>query len=180
MRAVRQIAILAALAAAAGCAKPAPPDAYGNVEATAVVVGAETAGRLVAFAPNEGDRLTAGAIVGVIDSAELGLQRDQLTAQRGANASRVNEVAEQIDVLEAQRKAAAAQRDAARSQGAALEAQLEIARRTYERTQRLYAQQAATSQQLDQAERETHGIDGIAEALNRPKTNSSPRSGVTP
>ena len=34
-----------------------------------------------------------------------------------------------------------------------LEAQLDIAKRAYERTQRLFAQQAATAQQLDQAER---------------------------
>ena len=144
---------------AVACAKPVAPDAYGNVEATSVVVGAESGGRLVSFDPKEGDTLMSDAIVGVIDAAELGLQRDQLTAQRGANASRVNEVVQQIDVLDAQRKAATAQRDAARSQGAALEAQLDIAKRTYERTQRLYGQQAATAQQLDQAERETRVLE---------------------
>ena len=35
-----------------------------------------------------------------------------------------------------------------------LEAQRDIAQRTYDRTRRLFAQQAATSQQLDQAERD--------------------------
>jgi membrane fusion protein YbhG len=155
----RMGALACAAAAAAACARPAPPDAYGNVEATSVVVGAEIGGRLVSFDPREGDKLTSDAVVGVIDSAELGLQRDQLAAQRGANASRVNEVAQQIDVLEAQRKTASAQRDAARAQEAALDAQYEIARRNYERTQRLYAQQAATAQQLDQAEREARVLE---------------------
>jgi HlyD family secretion protein len=144
---------------ATGCTRPAPPDAYGNVEATAVVVGAETAGRLVSFEPKEGDELAVNAAVGTIDAVELGLQRDQLEAQRGANASRVNEVTQQVDVLQAQRNAAVAQRDAARAQSAALEAQREIARRAYERTQRLYAQQAATAQQLDQAERDARVLD---------------------
>jgi len=151
--------LLLVTAGAAGCARPMPPDAYGNVEATAVVVGAETGGRLVSFEPKEGDSLAVAAVVGTIDAVELGLQRDQLEAQRGANTSRVNEIAQQADVLQAQRNVAVAQRDAAKAQGAALEVQREIARRTYERTQRLFAQSAATAQQLDQAERDTRVLD---------------------
>jgi HlyD family secretion protein len=151
--------LMMAIAAAAGCKRPAPPDAYGNDEATAVVVGAETGGRLVSFDVNEGDTLSAETVVGTIDAVELGLQRDQLTAQRGANASRVNEVAQQIDVLQAQRRVAEAQRDAAKAQKSALDAQREIAGRAYERTQRLIAQQAATAQQLDQAERDVRVLE---------------------
>jgi HlyD family secretion protein len=142
------------MTAMSGCARAAKPDAYGNVEATEVVVGAETTGRLVAFDVTEGQKLAADAIAASIDSTELGLERDQLTAQRSANASRVNEVARQIDVLQAERDAAAAQRDAARAQKAVLEAQHDVAKRAYERTRRLYDQQAATAQQLDQAERD--------------------------
>ena len=41
--------VLLALMAQAGCAKRAEPDAYGNVEATEVVVGAEASGRLVTY-----------------------------------------------------------------------------------------------------------------------------------
>jgi HlyD family secretion protein len=145
---------LVAVTAAAGCTRAAKPDAYGNVEATEVVVGAEAMGRLVSFDVTEGRKLDVDAIVGSIDSTELALERDQLTAQRGANTSRVNEVARQIDVLHAQRDAAAAQRDAARAQKAVLEAQRDVAKRAYERTRRLFDQQAATAQQLDQVERD--------------------------
>jgi HlyD family secretion protein len=145
--------VLMALAAG-GCARQDRPDAYGNVEAIDVVVGAEAAGQLVAFSPQEGQKLEAGAAVGTIDSTELGLERAQLTAQRQANASRVNEVDEQVGVLQAQRLASAAQRDAARAQRASLDAQLDVARRAYDRTKRLFDQQAATAQQLDQAERD--------------------------
>lgn len=151
--------LICAIAVASACARPTPPDAYGNVEATAVVVGAETGGRLVAFTPAEGDTLAAAAMVGTIDPTDLGLQRAQLEAQRGATASRVNEVAGQIEVLQAQRNAAAAQRDAAKAQGAALDAQYEIARRAFVRTQRLAGQQAATAQQLDQAERDVRVLE---------------------
>jgi HlyD family secretion protein len=145
---------VAGMAAIAGCAREAKPDAYGNVEAIEVVVGAEAMGRVVSFDVTEGQQLAADAIVGSIDSTELSLERDQLVAQRGANASRVNEVARQIDVVAAQREAAAAQRDAAKAQKAVLEAQYDVAKRAYERMRRLFDQQAATAQQLDQAERD--------------------------
>ena len=153
MQGAMQGVMIVALAAS-GCVRQVRPDAYGNVEAVDVFVCAEAAGQLMAFNPQEGQKLEAGAPVGTIDSTELGLERDQLTAQRQANASRVNEVDQQVGVLQAQRLAAAAQRDAARAQRASLDAQLEISRRAYERTKRLFDQQAATAQQLDQAERD--------------------------
>ena len=136
------------------CAKKAEPDAYGNVEATEVVVGAEAGGRLVTFTVAEGAAVAANAVVGTIDAAQLGFERDQLAAQQSAANSRVNEVRQQISALEAQRGAAVAQRDAGQAQRDALAAQLEIATRTRERTRRLFDQQAATAQQLDQAERD--------------------------
>jgi HlyD family secretion protein len=153
---LRQTIHGAALAAltASGCARQERPDAYGNVEAVDVVVGAEGAGQLVVFSPEEGQKLEAGTTVGAIDSTDLGLERAQLAAQRRASASRVNEVDEQVGVLQAQRLAATSQRDAARAQRASLDAQLDVARRAYDRTKRLFDQQAATAQQLDQVERD--------------------------
>src|SRR5581483_1354907 len=137
-----------------GCARQQPPDAYGNVEATEVVVGAEAAGRLVAFTATEGQTLTVNAVVGSVDSTELALQREQADAQRTATASRIDELHQQIAALEAQRSAAIAERDAATAQRAALVSQHEIAKRSFDRTTRLIAEQAATSQQLDLAERD--------------------------
>ncbi len=157
MRRMRlRVAALLALAAIAqaGCAKPAEPDAYGNVEATEVVVGAEATGRLVTYTVTDGAAVAADAVVGTIDAAQLGFERDQLAAQQTAAKSRGNEVRQQIASLEAQRSAAVAQREAGKAQRDALAAQLEIARRAHERTRRLFDQQAATSQQLDQAERD--------------------------
>jgi HlyD family secretion protein len=147
-------ALMIALTIHGGCAKPAEPDAYGNVEATEVVVGAEATGRLVTYTVAEGALVRAGAVVGAIDAAQLGFERDQLAAQQTATKSRVSEVRQQIAALEAQHGSAIAQRDAAKAQRDALATQLEIARRTHERTRRLFDQQAATSQQLDQAERD--------------------------
>lgn len=130
--AVRFLPVLA-LALGAGCNRGEQPDAYGNFETTEVVVSAETSGQLQWFTPDDGERLDSGALVGVVDTVQLALQRDQMVAQRGASGSRAAEAGKNIAVLEAQH---------------------EIAQRGYDRTQRLHQQQAATAQQLDQAERD--------------------------
>ncbi len=139
---------IVAAALAAGCAAPPGPDAYGNVEATSVVVSPEVGGRLVSLDVDEGARLSAGAQVGQVDPASLQLDRDRLRAQRTAVDTGAREAADRIRSLEAQQAAAQAEQSA-------LEAQKDIADRAYARVQRLAEQQAATSQQLDQAERES-------------------------
>ena len=128
--------------AMAACSRGPRPDAYGNIEATEVVVGAQGAGQLESFMPAEGNVLPLGATVGVIDTTTESLQLQQASAQRTASASRATEVAKQISMLEAQRA---------------------IAQRTYERTRRLFDQQAATAQQLDQAERDYRNLAGQIE-----------------
>jgi HlyD family secretion protein len=125
-------ALLIALAAV-GCGTDEEPDAYGNVETTEVVVGAETSGTLLWFASDEGDVLTRDSLVAVIDTTQLALEANVILAQQAGSQSRGTEVMRQIGALEVQR---------------------DIARRTYERTQRLFDLQAATATQLDQAERD--------------------------
>src|SRR5438876_752895 len=148
------IVVSASSLLAAACANAAAPAAYGNVEAREVVVSSEVAGQLTSFTVDEGQMMTAGQSAGTVDPTQLRLRRRQAVAQREAATSRVGEVDRQVTALGAQRDALQAQRDAALAQRAALLAQLEIARRNRERTERLFKQQAATSQQLDQAERD--------------------------
>jgi HlyD family secretion protein len=102
---------------------------------------------VLALAADEGTTLAPGQTVGAIDSTGLALQRNQLAAQQQATAARAQELDQQAAALEAQRNALAAQR-------AALESQRDIAQRTFERTRRLIADDAATAQQLDAAERD--------------------------
>jgi HlyD family secretion protein len=154
------------LIVAAGCSRQPPPDAYGNVEATEVVVSAQATGQLVTFTVAEGQKLAADAVVATIDSTELALQRDQLEAQRAANASRVDEVGRQLQSLQAERAAAQAQVDAARAQAAALQTQHEIAQRTFDRTKRLFDEKAATAQQMDQAEKDVRVLEDQIKAQN--------------
>jgi HlyD family secretion protein len=125
--------ILTPILALAACRASEQPDAYGNFEAIEVTVSAQTSGQLLSFTPTEGARIDRGAVVAVVDTMQLSLERRQILAQREAVSARVNEVSDQIGVYEVQR---------------------EIARRNLERTRRLYEQKAATSQQLDQAERD--------------------------
>jgi HlyD family secretion protein len=131
----------------AGCARETAPDAYGNVEAQQVDVAAEVAGQLRSLHAVEGARLEAGAVAAVIETRQLDLERAQIETQQGAAAARVREAIEQVEVARARQSAQAAQRDV-------LLPQREIAERAYERTRRLHAQDAATAQQLDQAERD--------------------------
>lgn len=121
------------LALALACGGDDDPDAYGTFEANEVVVSSQVGGQLLSFTPVEGARIAAGAVVGIVDTTQLALNRQQMVAQREAVAARATEAGGQITVLEVQR---------------------DIACRTYERTRRLFNQKAATAQQLDQAERD--------------------------
>jgi HlyD family secretion protein len=126
------------------CGGGPEPDAYGNFEAIEVVVSAQTSGQIHQFTPLEGMRLERGATVALLDTTQLVLERRQLAAQRAAASARRTEAGGQLKVLEVQH---------------------EIARRSFERTLRLHDQEAATAQQLDQAEREYRGLGAQIDAM---------------
>lgn len=155
----RSAAMAAVVLIAAGCSEAPRPDAYGTVEATEVVVASEIGGRLLTLGVEEGQGVEANAVVGSVEAGQIGLERDQAAAQREATAARIAEVTRQGEALEAQRGAIEAQRAAAEAQRAAIDAQLDIARRGRERVERLFAVQAATALQRDQAERDVRVLE---------------------
>lgn len=55
-------------------------DATGTFETTEVVVSSEASGRLLRLSLEEGDSLEANRIVGLVDTVQLSLKRDQLLA----------------------------------------------------------------------------------------------------
>lgn len=130
---LRAAALVLAPLLGAACGGDGEPDAYGNFEAEEVVVSAQAGGPIARFEPVEGALLAAGAVVAVIDTVPLSLEREQLVAQRRALAARRTEASAQLAAIEAQRG---------------------IADRAFARTTRLAEGQAATAAQLDQAERE--------------------------
>ena len=82
---MRHIFIYAAAAMAfAACGDNNEFDASGTFEATEITVSAESTGRILRFDVEEGMPVKAGAEVGVIDSLQLHLQREQLKAQQAA------------------------------------------------------------------------------------------------
>lgn len=149
---MRRLLLLSATSLLAGCGSDRQPDAYGTFEANEVVVSSQTTGQLLTFTPVEGTRLERGAIVALIDTAQLALERDQVIAQREATGSRQAEATRQIGVLEVQRA---------------------IAQRAYERARRLFAQKAGTAQQLDQAERDYRVLAAQIEAARAQRQSVS-------
>ena len=138
----RCLAAFALTAASAACRSGDQPDAYGNFETTEVVVSAEASGQLLWFTPDEGQRLAPSALVGVVDTTQLALERAQVVAQRGATSSRGREVGQQLQ---------------------ALQVQYEIARRNYERMRRLFDDQAereykVLGEQIQGAEAQRHTV----------------------
>ncbi len=104
-RNLRCAILLAALLA--GCATGDDgADAYGTFEAAEVLVSAEAGGRLLAFDAAEGATLAEGQRVGLIDTLQLSLKREQLHANRRAVRSKTAGVLAQIAVLEEQKTVA--------------------------------------------------------------------------
>jgi HlyD family secretion protein len=73
--------VFIALAALAGCKnKPGEADAYGNFEATEVLVSSETSGRILQFAAEEGSLVSKGSEIALIDTTLLHLQKAEINA----------------------------------------------------------------------------------------------------
>ena len=147
----------AVLVLAAGCGDGDPSDAYGNFEATETTVSAQAEGRLLRLTVDEGDRVGAGDVVGLVDTVQLAAARDALLARRRG-------LLGQQRSLRAQAAAARAGRDAALAQGSAtlatvaeaqaaadaLAARLAAAREELARTDRLLADAAATARERNE------------------------------
>ncbi|MBV6522476.1 MAG: hypothetical protein MNPFHGCM_02624 [Gemmatimonadaceae bacterium] len=146
-----RFAAAAATIVLAACATDTP-DAYGTFEATEVTVSAETSGRFLSVPVEEGSRIASGAIVAVVDTAPLVLQRAELGARRATVESRASEADAQWNVIEAQRV---------------------VAQREYERTARLVAAAAATSQQADRATRDLRTLEAQGEVVKATKATVS-------
>lgn len=120
---------IALIVSAAGCGNDKNQyDASGTFEATEIIVSAEGNGKLMRFAVEEGDKLTAGQEVGYIDTVQLYLSKLQLAANANAVRSRRPDIAKQV---------------------AATREQIAATQREKRRTENLLKQNAATQKQLD-------------------------------
>ncbi|MBD0405044.1 HlyD family secretion protein [Flammeovirga sp. EKP202] len=103
-------------------------DAYGNFEAVEVIVSSEGQGRIIDLKIEEGDKISTDEKLGQIDTVLLQLQKEEVEANIAALGARVMSIHEQIAVYEAQKKKLLIDKD---------------------RLEKLFKNEAATQQQLD-------------------------------
>lgn len=77
-------------------------DATGIFEAETVTVAAETSGKILSMPVAEGDSITAGEVIAVIDTVMLELQERQIMSQHGAAAAAAPDITAQAAALRAQ------------------------------------------------------------------------------
>jgi HlyD family secretion protein len=118
--------------------------AYGNFEADEVIVSSEIGGRLLWLDASEGDYIQSGVSVGLVDTVQLSLQRDELIAQRAVISSRTPGIVAQVDVIEAQRRVAQTERT---------------------RIENLLADGAATRKQLDDIDGQLRVLESQATSI---------------
>ncbi len=120
------IILLATLLSCNGTGEKA--DGYGNFEATETTISAEANGKLLFFDVEEGNVLEENKVVGVIDTIQLSLKRDQLSASKNTIFSKSRNVLSQREVLKQQ---------------------LQVAQIDLNRIENLIKENAATQKQLD-------------------------------
>lgn len=112
------------------CSNGEKADGYGNFEATEITVSSEANGKLEFFNLEEGQVLEKGSFVGLVDTLQLYLNKQQLLASKETVASKSGGVSSQVSVLKQQ---------------------LQTAKIEEKRIQDMFSENAATQRQLDQA-----------------------------
>jgi HlyD family secretion protein len=101
MRITSLITIIAALLA--GCRHEiSEADAFGNFEATEVVVSAETSGRILRFDVTEGSVIERGSEIALIDTTMFHLQKAEIDAGMKSIRTRIGSINAQNDILNQQ------------------------------------------------------------------------------
>ena len=128
-------------------------DAQGTFEATEVVLSSEGTGRILSFDVTEGEIINANSVVGVIDSLQLHLQREQLKAQQSALLSSLPDKEKQV---------------------ASLRRQLAKQRAELQRVKNMLSDGAATTKQRDDIEAQITILEGqLSATLSTLDNNTS-------
>ena len=155
MRHVGTVLAVAAVALAACNNGPSGVSGSGTIEATEVTVSARSQGQLLRVLVEEGDEVSAGDLLAVVDptAAELALKQ----AER-----RVDVVQAQLDLL----LAGARPEDLTQAETNLDQARqsLDLARKSYERINSLYQSGSVTTSELDRARTELEQSQSRVEA----------------
>jgi len=120
-------------------------DAFGNFEAVKTIVSSETAGKLLSMEVKQGDQLEAGKLIAQIDTTEIFLKKLQTEAQLVASETKKQNVTAQINVLKEQKK---------------------NVQTTQQRIAKMFADKAATQQQMDDINGQLNVLDKQISATN--------------
>ena len=125
-------------------------DGYGNFEATETTISSEANGKLLSLDAEEGDMLKKNVIVGIIDTVQLSLKRNQLLAAKNTVFSKSRNVLSQREVIKEQ---------------------LKVAENDQKRIENLIKDNAATPKQLD----DINGhIDILKQQMKSVETQNAP------
>lgn len=134
----------AALLLLTACNNTPDYDATGIFETTTVTVSAETAGKILSLGIMEGDSVSTGQEIAVIDTALLSLQQLQLGSRRQSTESSSPDIA---------------------AQAASLRARIAHQQQECDRQSRLLSAGATTQKQYDDAKAQLDMLDGQLRAL---------------
>lgn len=132
------------------CSNGEKADGYGNFEATEITISSEANGKLEYLNVEEGQVLEKGTAVGLVDTLQLYLNKQQLLAQKETVASKSGGVWSQVSVLNQQ---------------------LQTAKTEQERIQNMFAENAATQRQVDQANSQ---VDVLKKQIQNVETQNAP------
>ena len=144
---MKKIQIIALSIMMLGACKNGEPksDAYGNFEVTETIVSSEAAGKLLAIEVKQGDKIEVGQLIAVIDTTELILKKQQTLAQLSASETKKQNVTAQINVLKEQKNNVLT---------------------TQKRISKMFTDQAATQQQMDDINGQVNVIDRQISSTN--------------
>jgi HlyD family secretion protein len=98
-----RLLILIAVVLLFGCQnKTEKADAFGNFEATEVILSAETNGRILQFNPVEGVQVEKGSTLALVDTTILQLQKGEIDASMKSVITRISSINAQNDILSQQ------------------------------------------------------------------------------
>ena len=120
-------------------------DAFGNFEVVETIVSSETAGKLLSMEAKQGELLEVGKLIALIDTTELVLKKLQTKAQLVASETKRQNVSAQINVLKEQKKNVLT---------------------TQQRITKMFADKAATQQQMDDINGQINVLDKQITATN--------------
>ena len=133
-------------------------DAYGNFEATEVIISSETNGRILSFPVSEGMVIEENAEIVSIDTLLLHLQKNEIGAGRKSIRTRVNSISAQNEILDQQ---------------------IQNLSVNISRTEKMLQNEAATQKQLDDLTGQVSVLRKQIDANNTQKASVSAELSVT-